>query len=107
MRPQKALAQIKAKQYANKYLVDNKPIYLIGIGFNSNTRNVNGLCLGGYKKTMLKPKFLLFSDVLKLLQVQALKRQYIEANAEIDEDLEYFNEDGISHNPPIMPSNYT
>ena len=41
---QKALAQIKAKQYANKYLVDNKPIYLIGIGFNSNTRNVNGLC---------------------------------------------------------------
>lgn len=56
---------------------------------------------------MLKPKFLLFSDVLKLFQVQALKRQYIEANAEIDEDLEYFNEDGISHNPPIMPSNYT
>ena len=40
----KALQQIKDKQYADKYLADRKPIYLIGIGFNSKERNVAGLC---------------------------------------------------------------
>jgi len=55
---------------------------------------------------MLKSKSSIFSDALKLLQAQALKQQYIEANNEIDQNLECFNEDGISHNPSIMCSNY-
>jgi hypothetical protein len=35
-----ALAQIKAKNYAQKYIVDNKPIYAIGMSFDPINRNV-------------------------------------------------------------------
>ena len=44
----------------------------------------------------IKSKSSIFSDALQLLKAEVLKQQYIEANAEIDEDLECFNEDGIS-----------
>lgn len=58
------------------------------------------------KAHSIKSKSSIFSDALKLLQAQALKKQYIEANTEIDQDLEFFNEDGISHNPSIMRLSY-
>ncbi|MEN9946214.1 MAG: nuclease superfamily, partial [Pseudomonadota bacterium] len=35
-----ALAQIKAKNYAQKYIVENKPIYAIGMSFDPINRNV-------------------------------------------------------------------
>ncbi|HCY38976.1 MAG TPA: hypothetical protein DHV02_03860 [Neisseriales bacterium] len=35
-----AIAQIKNKEYADKYVAENKPIYLIGISFDSDSRNV-------------------------------------------------------------------
>ena len=35
-----ALRQIKSKKYYEKYLSDNKPIYLIGIEFDKNERNI-------------------------------------------------------------------
>ena len=38
-----ALQQIKDKNYAQKYLAENKPIYLIGISFNATERNVEDL----------------------------------------------------------------
>ncbi len=37
-----ALAQIKAKNYAQKYSNDGKTIYLVGINFDENKRNVSG-----------------------------------------------------------------
>ncbi|PIE59878.1 MAG: hypothetical protein CSA32_01655, partial [Desulfobulbus propionicus] len=37
---EKALAQIKARDYAEKYLAKGKQIVLIGIGFSSKERNV-------------------------------------------------------------------
>jgi hypothetical protein len=38
----KALAQIKAKKYADKYDPHQQPIYLIGVEFSKKTRNVVG-----------------------------------------------------------------
>jgi hypothetical protein len=38
----KALAQIKAKQYADKYGSLNQPIHLIGVEFSKKARNVVG-----------------------------------------------------------------
>ena len=38
-----AIQQIKDKNYAQKYLAEKKPIYLIGISFNVNERNLDGL----------------------------------------------------------------
>ena len=35
-----ALEQIKAKGYASKYLAENKPIYLVGISFDAESKNV-------------------------------------------------------------------
>lgn len=35
-----AIEQIKTKSYAQKYLSENKSIYLLGISFDANTRNV-------------------------------------------------------------------
>ncbi len=35
-----ALEQIKAKGYASKYLAENKPIYLLGISFDAESKNV-------------------------------------------------------------------
>ncbi len=35
-----ALNQIKEKKYYKKYLNENKEIYLVGIAFNSNTKNI-------------------------------------------------------------------
>ena len=35
-----ALEQIKAKGYASKYLAENKPIYLLGISFDIESKNV-------------------------------------------------------------------
>jgi len=35
-----ALEQIKAKGYASKYLAENKPIHLIGISFDAESKNV-------------------------------------------------------------------
>jgi len=37
-----ALAQIKAKNYAQKYMYDNKEIYLVGINFDEDKRNLSG-----------------------------------------------------------------
>jgi hypothetical protein len=39
---QEALDQIKAKEYANKYFVEKKRIYVVGISFSEELRNVNG-----------------------------------------------------------------
>jgi len=36
-----ALEQIKEKQYATKYLNENKDIYLIGINFNEEKKNIS------------------------------------------------------------------
>ena len=36
-----ALKQIKEKKYYEKYLNDNKNIYLIGIGFNTDDKNIS------------------------------------------------------------------
>jgi hypothetical protein len=38
----KALQQIKEKEYAQKYIIENKEIYLIGISFSNEERNING-----------------------------------------------------------------
>ncbi len=38
----KALAQIKAKGYAEKYLVQAEAVYLIGVEFNREERNITG-----------------------------------------------------------------
>lgn len=38
-----ALEQIKEKKYHEKYVAQNKPIYLIGIEFNSKKRNVENV----------------------------------------------------------------
>jgi hypothetical protein len=38
----KALAQIKAKGYADKYRALNQPIHLIGVEFSRKQRNVVG-----------------------------------------------------------------
>ncbi|WP_158106918.1 PD-(D/E)XK nuclease domain-containing protein [Caedibacter taeniospiralis] len=35
-----AIQQIKDKNYAEKYFSSNKPVYLIGISFDSHARNV-------------------------------------------------------------------
>ena len=35
-----AIQQIKDKNYAEKYLSSNKPVYLIGISFDSQEQNV-------------------------------------------------------------------
>jgi PD-(D/E)XK nuclease superfamily len=37
-----ALQQIKLKQYAQKFLVEQKDIYLIGVSFGEDERNING-----------------------------------------------------------------
>ena len=37
-----ALAQLKAKNYAAKYLAENQPIYLIGVEFSKEARNIVG-----------------------------------------------------------------
>ncbi|PID76854.1 MAG: hypothetical protein CSB24_04565, partial [Deltaproteobacteria bacterium] len=36
-----ALAQIKERNYAEKYMDKSRSIYLVGITFNSNERNVS------------------------------------------------------------------
>lgn len=36
-----AMAQIKQKKYYEKYLNHNKPIYLIGIAFQEDLRNIS------------------------------------------------------------------
>ncbi|MEN9443367.1 MAG: hypothetical protein RIS47_257, partial [Bacteroidota bacterium] len=38
-----ALEQIKTKRYYEKYLLENKEIYLIGIHFSSKTKNIEQL----------------------------------------------------------------
>jgi hypothetical protein len=38
-----ALAQIKAKGYANKYLNNGKPVYAVGIGFSTTEKNITNL----------------------------------------------------------------
>ena len=35
-----AIEQIKTKRYPEKYLAEKKPIYLIGVSFDEETRNV-------------------------------------------------------------------
>jgi hypothetical protein len=37
-----ALQQIKTKKYYEKYLSKNKPIYLIGMHFDSTEKNIVG-----------------------------------------------------------------
>ncbi|MCD6533480.1 MAG: PD-(D/E)XK nuclease domain-containing protein [Deltaproteobacteria bacterium] len=41
----KALAQIKARNYQEKYLNQGKSIYLVGIDFDSEEKSVSGLSL--------------------------------------------------------------
>jgi hypothetical protein len=38
----KALQQIKDRNYADKYKARNEPIYLIGVEFSKNNRNIIG-----------------------------------------------------------------
>lgn len=38
-----ALAQIKSQNYAESYRGQNKPIHLIGLNFNSESRRVDGV----------------------------------------------------------------
>jgi hypothetical protein len=35
-----AMKQVEEKKYYEKYLLKNKPIYLIGVSFDSNIRNI-------------------------------------------------------------------
>jgi hypothetical protein len=42
--PQQAVEQIKAKGYPAKYQASNKPIHLIRIGFDLETKSVVDLC---------------------------------------------------------------
>jgi hypothetical protein len=42
----KALAQIREKQYADKYRARNQPIHLIGVEFSKGKRNVVGFEVG-------------------------------------------------------------
>jgi len=39
---ERAMAQIKATDYAEKYGTEGKDIYLLGISFGADTRNING-----------------------------------------------------------------
>ena len=39
---QDALQQIKTKNYAQKYLNENKDIYLVGINFDEEDKNISG-----------------------------------------------------------------
>lgn len=43
--PGKALQQIKAKGYADKYRARGEPIHLIGVAFSKDDRNIVGFCL--------------------------------------------------------------
>ena len=36
-----ALAQLKSRKYYEKYLTENRPIYLVGIEFSIKERNVS------------------------------------------------------------------
>ncbi len=38
---QNALAQIKSRNYHQKYLNENKNIYLVGINFDENEKNIS------------------------------------------------------------------
>ncbi len=49
--PNLALAQIKEKQYHQKYIPTNKEIKLIGVGFDPSTRNISG-----FEMEILTPK---------------------------------------------------
>ncbi len=40
-----ALQQIKDKKYHEKYIIENKPIYLIGIGFNLSKRTISKMAI--------------------------------------------------------------
>jgi len=40
-----ALQQIKEKKYHEKYLIENKPIFLIGIGFNLTKRTISKMAI--------------------------------------------------------------
>ncbi|MBP3473099.1 MAG: PD-(D/E)XK nuclease domain-containing protein, partial [Paraprevotella sp.] len=40
--PEEALAQIESKQYAIPYQSDGRPIYKIGVNFDSATRTIGG-----------------------------------------------------------------
>ena len=43
-----AINQIKNRGYKEKYLSDNKPIYLVGVSFDSETRNINDFIVEKY-----------------------------------------------------------
>jgi hypothetical protein len=43
----KALAQIREKQYADKYRALNQPIHLIGVEFSKKARNLVGFAVEG------------------------------------------------------------
>ena len=43
-----AINQIKKRGYKEKYLSDNKPIYLVGVSFDSETRNINDFIVEKY-----------------------------------------------------------
>lgn len=40
--PEEALAQIESKQYAIPYEADSRPVYKIGVNFDSTTRTIGG-----------------------------------------------------------------
>ncbi|MBQ7189018.1 MAG: PD-(D/E)XK nuclease domain-containing protein, partial [Kiritimatiellae bacterium] len=44
----KAFAQIREKKYADPYLADGRPIWLIGLSFDSHTRHLVDFAAGRY-----------------------------------------------------------
>ncbi|TSE30103.1 PD-(D/E)XK nuclease domain-containing protein [Tepidimonas charontis] len=42
-----ALAQLRAKGYADKYRADGRPLHLVGIEFSRQQRNVVGMAVEG------------------------------------------------------------
>ncbi|WP_082007421.1 PD-(D/E)XK nuclease domain-containing protein [Tepidimonas taiwanensis] len=37
-----AIAQLKARGYADKYRADGRPVYLLGVEFSADVRNIVG-----------------------------------------------------------------
>jgi hypothetical protein len=51
-----ALHQIKAKRYFDKYTDQGKAIYLIGIHFDRDKRNISGFAWEEYKGASRRPE---------------------------------------------------
>ena len=62
-----AMAQLKSRRYADKYRGPHQSIWLIGVEFSKDTRNVVAFELTGY--ILLSVSWILEGDVAHLNQV--------------------------------------